>query len=239
MCRNQDAARLEKELTLLGEEDWKPGQIDHLAVGLDLGKVGIDRQVAGECGRHSKLRVDPGLYGGAPSAEGCPRRIVVIRRRSSQGIRKEVEPPATGRVAELDQFSLSRELEEAFGSSVRAPEHLLVLAPDETLDIEAQGAAPSEPKRPERDAELGGPPRPDAIPALVHVLEPVELAVPHGAVGVGAEEEGAPPVMKAVHEQRDVVVHCEIGVPSELAGPNASRRIVVGAHTDEESGLSA
>lgn len=75
---------------------------------------------------------------------------------------------------------------------------------------------------------------PDAVPVLVGVIEPVELGIPHGAVRVGAEDEAAAPIVKAVDEQHDIIVRLKIGISAELSPAYPVNVGVVGVHPHVE-----
>src|SRR6185503_13104340 len=57
----EDTLVLEKEVSLLGEEQAEPGQVDLLLVGLDLGEIGVVGEVGGEAAGDTVLDVDPGV----------------------------------------------------------------------------------------------------------------------------------------------------------------------------------
>jgi hypothetical protein len=53
----KNAAAFQKELALLGKEQIKAGEIDLLFVHLNLGKVGVVRQIRGQISRNAVLDV--------------------------------------------------------------------------------------------------------------------------------------------------------------------------------------
>jgi len=66
----EDAGVLQEELALLGEEEGEAGEVDLLLVGLDLGEVGVEREIEREAARDPPLEVEAQL-------DVVPRRVVL------------------------------------------------------------------------------------------------------------------------------------------------------------------
>src|SRR5207253_655733 len=139
----------------------EPREVDDLLVGFHLREVGAERHVGGQCRREAELGVDPALPSdkaarrlptGAvvPGFDGTAERV---------GVQLEIMGPVQS--AERRNRSFILQLIEPLGPSPRAPQVFLVLAPDETPDVEPELCAHPgvKPQRQERDAELGGPSR--------------------------------------------------------------------------------
>ena len=226
-----------------GKEDREPGEIDDLAVRLDLREVGVDGEVGGEGRKHRRLRVEPGLDREVPWHLGLAGQVVLRGLRLGKPIGPHIHVVAAPQGPEAGDFTLIQELEEALGAPPRPPECFLILPPNEALDVEPEnGLARVEAKGTVGDAELGGPSGrvpagrdvPDSIPILVDVLESGELGIPHGPVRIGAEEECAAVIAKAVDQESDVVIHGQVRVAAELAGTDHPRHRIIGADADVE-----
>src|SRR4029077_18985522 len=154
----EDAARLEEEPALLGKEDREPGQVDDLAINLDLGKVGVHGEVGGEGRRHGELGVNPRLRGHAAAPETRPGGVVVVFGRPCKHIRHQLERASAPQRIEAGELPFVQEAQEAFGTMVGLPEGLLVLPADKPLYVEPQaGRTLGETERLVRNAELGSP----------------------------------------------------------------------------------
>ena len=164
--------------------------------------------------------------------------------RPAECVRVHLEIVGAAEITEAGDRSLRVQVVEPLGPAGGAPQVFLVLPSDEAADIEPElGVGPVvKPQREQRDAELGRPSRrvprdrdaPDAVPALVQVVHPRELRVPHCAVRVRGEYERAAPIVVAVDQDPDVVVAREVGVAAELVGPHGAHVGIIAAHQDVE-----
>ena len=115
----EDAAPLEKELALLGEEQAEAGQVDLLLVDLDLGKVGVVREVRGEVPRERVLRVNAGI----PVTRAAHRRLRhEIGGRTPNAIGLDLETPRALRHLEPNERPGRRHAEDAAASANPAAE---------------------------------------------------------------------------------------------------------------------
>ena len=156
----------------------------------------------------------------------------------------DLEIPATAKIVKAVHLSFVEETVDPLRSAPASPKGNFILPADEALGVEPEGTRAFSPESqcPERNAELCCPTGritrdgdvPDAIPVLVGVIQPVELGVPHRAVRVGAEDETAAPIVKAVDEQHDIIVYVEVGVSSELSCVNPVNVGVIGVHSHVE-----
>src|SRR5262249_43498620 len=125
-----------------------------------------------------------------------------------------------------------------------APERRFILAANESLYVEAEHPITTGPETesPKGNPELcapaerisGCPDVPNPVPVFISVIHPGKLGIPHRPVGIGAKEEAATMIVKAVDKQCNVVVDLEIGVSPELGGPNPGNIGVIGAYPDIE-----
>src|SRR5439155_21891187 len=72
----ENATRLEEEVTLFGEKQRKPGQIDHLVVRFDLREISVSREVEREGWGGSELGIQAGLESGRAEGERSEERRV-------------------------------------------------------------------------------------------------------------------------------------------------------------------
>ena len=135
------AAGLEKERSLLGEQDGEPGQIDHLTVRLHLGEVGVRREVERERRRGGKLGVQADLQSSRAEVQhavGPIRRILELaglRRRGA--VRSELRQRTARQPRESRNEPLVWQEEDPLGASPPPPQHVLVLASDEPFEVHA------------------------------------------------------------------------------------------------------
>src|SRR5437016_4685034 len=152
-------ARFEEKLALLGKEERKSGEIDDLLVGFYLREVGADRDVRGQRRCDAELSVDPALA--AEIAAHClPADAVVLRLHGpTERIWVQLEIVGTAQIPEIRDCSFVVQAVEPLRPAVRAPQVLLVLAPNEPPDVEPElRVRPSvKPQGEQRDAELGRP----------------------------------------------------------------------------------
>ena len=73
----ENATRLEEEVTLFGEKQRKPGQIDHLVVRFDLREISVSREVEREGWGGSELGIQAGLESGRAEGE---QAVVAVGR---------------------------------------------------------------------------------------------------------------------------------------------------------------
>src|SRR2546422_112170 len=173
-------ARFEEKLALLGKEERKSGEIDDLLVGFYLREVGADRDVRGQRRRDAELSVDPALA--AEITTRClPADTVVLRLHGpTERIWVQLEIVGTVQVTELGDRSFIVQAVKPLRPAVRAPQVFLVLASNETPDVEPElRVGPDvKPQREQRDAELRRPSGaiarngdvPDTVPIFVQVV---------------------------------------------------------------------
>src|SRR5439155_16424885 len=206
----EQPARLEEELSLLRKEEWKAGEVDDLLIGLDLREVSVDGEVRGQRRRQPDLGVGADLAAEEVAPRLTAHAVVLGLHGPAERIRIPLEITRALQGPKLVDRSFIVEMVESLRPAIRAPQVLLVLAADEPPHVEAElrvrPGAESQGK--ERQAKLSRPagaiPRdrdlPDPVPVLVQVVHARELRVPHGAIRVGTEYEGAGAVVEDVDQ---------------------------------------
>src|SRR6185312_14163107 len=156
----EDAARLEEEIALFGEERRQSCEVDDLFIHFNLGKVSVDGQIRGHCGRDGKFGIDPDLRVRLAAPEGVSKRVVIRRRGAAEHVGLDLKIPAPAEVVEAAQLAFVDKTVDPLRSAPPPPESHLILAADEALHIESEDsiAAGTEAQGAERDAKHRTPP---------------------------------------------------------------------------------
>ena len=155
----EDVGALEKELPLLREEEAVGRQVELLLVGLDLGEIGVDRQVGGHVRRQPVLQIDARV--GRSPERG--RGLLLVAAPDDIGhdlellpLREAREPGQVAEIGDLQPAHIAIAPEDG------GPEALLPLPGDGPSEIDPPGLALEivEAQGTEGNGDLGGiPPR--------------------------------------------------------------------------------
>ena len=171
----EHAGVLQEEVALLGEEEREARQVDLLLVHLDLGEVGVQREVQVEARRHAVFDVEAVLVEPGPvQASGYG-----VLPAAGQHVRRQPQIQAPVDPADAAQGACLAETGQLVFLGDRGPEDLLVLAPDVAHEVGAPHLrlGGGEAQRDHRDGDLRDPPVgraardgvPDAVPVHVDV----------------------------------------------------------------------
>ena len=130
----EDRRVLEEERALLREEQIEPREVHLLLVGFDLREVGVDREVGGEVRTHSPLHVDADAAPLFVELIGRSNGVILVRRPSAYGI--SLMSRRGGRFRPVS-FAADDTRKISKPRVHRREIHLLVLAADVALDVEA------------------------------------------------------------------------------------------------------
>src|SRR5690349_4267026 len=227
----EEPTRFQEEPALLREEERKPGQVDHLLIGLHLREVRADREIRRQRWRYAYLRIHAALR--AEEARGglSADAVVLGFHGAPEDVRVQLDITRPVQGAQVDDRPLLVEMIQPLGATVGLPQVFLVLPADEPPHVEPEPhVGPRvKPQGEQRNAEFRRPPGaisryghiPDPVPVFIQVVDARELGVPHGAVWIRGEQERAASVAVAVDQQLDVVVTREICISAKLAGAHA------------------
>ena len=215
----EDAGVLQKEVTLLGEEETEAGQVDLCVIHLDLREVRVHGQIEQQTGQNFTLEVEP----------DCP-----IRRRTEYVDVVSLLSPSKQRVRlGFDIQALSRQFRQALHMASaadplqattlpfpRTPQDLLVLAPDDPEKVDTPRFAlhcVGVTKRAPGDRELGAPSigssgsshLPDTTPVDIDRAPFVrDQGLELGSIRVGRKDHAVTVIVERVEHDREDVVTC-------------------------------
>ena len=223
----------QEELPVLGKEQWKARQVDTLLVVLNLGKIGIDREVCRQVGGNLDLEVlDAEL-----AATVGQRRIGRVERRVAAG-QVGLEPVATRerKASQTEQVTTLRDVAKVEAAAVVAPVDLFVGTPNLAVEIDAPDMRTGvEPQRLEGDLHLrlpairrdSGGSLPFLVPAGVNVALPLHRRVVLGAERVDTEQKTVAVIVERVEQHRDAIVGLQTTVAAQVGGDDAVGLVVV------------
>src|SRR5438552_352105 len=133
----EQPARLQEELPLLRKESRESGEIDYLLVGLDLREVGVDCEIGSQRRRYREFGIDPEFCGFVRRCYPRAGRFVGWRDQPAQDVRTQLDWTVTADVVKSGDVTRIEEILEALRSAPRSPQVLLVLAPDDSPNVQA------------------------------------------------------------------------------------------------------
>src|SRR3954469_700336 len=254
-ARREDPRVFEEERTLLGKEQRKPREVGAYLVDLDLGEVGVIREIERETLRHAQLHLTAELA----ALVGFPIDDE-IALCAEQGVRSRGQNVARRHLHAL-QRSRPRDFHQAVLPRNERPERLFVLAANRAHEVQTPrlGLRGAIAQRRKRNAELGVPPgrvdrggdgpggvpieiepaeRTGGRPRLPRQLNAATLALVHDLPVVldprrgGGEYEAVLPIVIGIEHHAEIVALGDVAVPYALTGNDASSLPVVQPRAD-------
>src|SRR5262245_35095838 len=146
----EDAGIFEEEVALLGKQQTEAREVDLLLVGLNLGEVGVDREVPRQTGADAVLHVEPDV--------GVTRRVGLANRaRAGHAVRFHADVLAGPHSAQPFDRAGQRDALQVVDARQRRPVTVLVQPSQLSLEVDAPRlwVAFAEFERPERNPDLG------------------------------------------------------------------------------------